>query len=212
VAHSFGKSQSHPRTWQSLDLAVNMASPWPCPCPRVVRFRGPGVAANCPRPGNVPAQSAAFTGPRESRELSRTLDCRRQIGGLVRSAFSPRFAATLVTRGMQVTSSFDPASVRQAVAEFTPRRPQRFQELSPAREVMVELRHNSELSSHSGANVVRLNRKFDFVSPVVASRSSSPCSPSAVHLDPPPGSGSRHLGFRTREIFTQGLNPAKELG
>lgn len=37
-------------------------------------------------------------------------------------------------------SSFDPATVRQAVAEFTPRRPQKFQELSPAREVIVELR------------------------------------------------------------------------
>jgi hypothetical protein len=37
-------------------------------------------------------------------------------------------------------STFDPATVRQAVAEFTPRRPQRFQELSPAREVIVELR------------------------------------------------------------------------
>lgn len=37
-------------------------------------------------------------------------------------------------------SSFDPASVRQAVAEFTPRRPQRFQELVPAKEVIAELR------------------------------------------------------------------------
>ena len=37
-------------------------------------------------------------------------------------------------------SSFDPASVRQAVAEFTPRRPQRFQELAPAKEVIAELR------------------------------------------------------------------------
>ncbi len=37
-------------------------------------------------------------------------------------------------------SSFDPATVRQAVAEFTPRRPQRFQELAPAKEVIVELR------------------------------------------------------------------------
>jgi hypothetical protein len=36
-------------------------------------------------------------------------------------------------------SSFDPATVRQAVAEFTPSRPQKFQELSPAREVIIEL-------------------------------------------------------------------------
>ena len=37
-------------------------------------------------------------------------------------------------------SLFDPASVRQAVADFTPRRPQKFQDLSSAKEVIVELR------------------------------------------------------------------------
>ncbi|MBN9692815.1 MAG: hypothetical protein J0M24_21430 [Verrucomicrobia bacterium] len=37
-------------------------------------------------------------------------------------------------------SSFDPTSVRQAVAAFTPRRPQIFQELSSAKDVMIELR------------------------------------------------------------------------
>jgi hypothetical protein len=39
-------------------------------------------------------------------------------------------------------SSFDPASVRQAVAEFTPLRPQRFQDLYLAKEVIVELLRN----------------------------------------------------------------------
>ena len=37
-------------------------------------------------------------------------------------------------------TTFDPAEVRQAVAEFTPRRPQKFQDLVPAKEVIVELR------------------------------------------------------------------------
>ena len=37
-------------------------------------------------------------------------------------------------------SSFDPATVRQAVAEFTPRRPEKFQDLFPAKEVIAELR------------------------------------------------------------------------
>jgi hypothetical protein len=37
-------------------------------------------------------------------------------------------------------SSFDPATVRKAVEEFTPRRPQKFQDLIPAKEVIVELR------------------------------------------------------------------------
>lgn len=35
---------------------------------------------------------------------------------------------------------FDPATVRQAVDEFTPRRPQKFQDLLPAKEVIAELR------------------------------------------------------------------------
>jgi len=37
-------------------------------------------------------------------------------------------------------ASFDPASVRQAVAEFAPRRPENFQDLIPAKEVIAELR------------------------------------------------------------------------
>jgi len=36
--------------------------------------------------------------------------------------------------------SFDPAEVRKAVAEFTPRRPQKFHDLLPAKEVIAELR------------------------------------------------------------------------
>jgi len=37
-------------------------------------------------------------------------------------------------------SSFDPAAVRKAVEEFTPRRPQKFEDLLPAKEVITELR------------------------------------------------------------------------
>src|SRR5207302_10818321 len=37
-------------------------------------------------------------------------------------------------------SSFDPTVVRKAVAEFTPSRPQKFQDLLPAKDVIVELR------------------------------------------------------------------------
>ena len=37
-------------------------------------------------------------------------------------------------------STFDPTSVRKAVEEFTPRRPQKFQDLLPAKDVIVELR------------------------------------------------------------------------
>lgn len=38
-------------------------------------------------------------------------------------------------------TSFDPAAVRKAVEEFTPRRPQKFQDLLPAKDVITELRH-----------------------------------------------------------------------
>jgi hypothetical protein len=37
-------------------------------------------------------------------------------------------------------NTFDPAEVRKAVAEFTPRRPQKFQDLIPAKPVIVESR------------------------------------------------------------------------
>lgn len=37
-------------------------------------------------------------------------------------------------------SAFDPVTVRKAVEEFTPRRPEKFQDLIPAKEVIVELR------------------------------------------------------------------------
>jgi hypothetical protein len=47
-----------------------------------------------------------------------------------------RFSANHIQR----LSSFDPASVRQAVADFTPRRPQRFQDLYAAKDVIAELR------------------------------------------------------------------------
>jgi hypothetical protein len=40
-------------------------------------------------------------------------------------------------------TTFDPAEVRKAVAEFTPRRPQKFQDIIPAKEVIVELRQKS---------------------------------------------------------------------
>lgn len=37
-------------------------------------------------------------------------------------------------------NTFDPSAVRKAVAEFTPLRPQKFQDLIPAKDVIIELR------------------------------------------------------------------------
>jgi len=38
-------------------------------------------------------------------------------------------------------ATFDPNEIRKAVEEFTPRRPQKFQDLLPAKDVITELRH-----------------------------------------------------------------------
>lgn len=51
----------------------------------------------------------------------------RSISGFLFKSFRPM-------------NTFDPVEVRKAVAEFTPRRPQKFQDLVPAKEVIVELR------------------------------------------------------------------------
>jgi hypothetical protein len=40
----------------------------------------------------------------------------------------------------QFMSTFDPTTVRKAVEEFTPRRPQKFHDLLPAKDVIAELR------------------------------------------------------------------------
>jgi hypothetical protein len=58
---------------------------------------------------------------------SRCPSCRRSIFQFASKPFQPM-------------TSFDPATVRQAVAEFTPLRPQKFQDLLPAKDVIAELR------------------------------------------------------------------------
>ncbi|HPV10626.1 MAG TPA: hypothetical protein PKW83_08110 [Verrucomicrobiota bacterium] len=51
-----------------------------------------------------------------------------------------RSVSRLTSTAFKPMSSFDPAAVRKAVEEFTPRRPQKFQDLLPAKDVIVELR------------------------------------------------------------------------
>jgi hypothetical protein len=45
-----------------------------------------------------------------------------------------------VSKSFRRMPSFDPAAVRKAVDEFTPRRPRKFQDLLPAKDVIMELR------------------------------------------------------------------------
>src|SRR5580704_15708324 len=64
---------------------------------------------------------------------------------IIRTVASPcpscrQSSSRFTSESFQPMSSFDPATVRQAVAEFTPLRPQKFQELIPAKDVIIELR------------------------------------------------------------------------
>lgn len=52
--------------------------------------------------------------------------------------------------------SFDPATVRQAVAEFTPRRPEKFQDLMPAKEVSSSAAKTARLAD-TASNSIKLN-------------------------------------------------------
>ena len=85
---------------------------------------------NCPRPrtGHGRNLSANVDWKRTVRvAASRCPSCRLSISRFTSESFRPM-------------TSFDPAAVRQAVAEFTPLRPQKFQDLIPAKDVIVELR------------------------------------------------------------------------
>jgi len=88
------------------------------------------MSAHCPQHVPEQALSANWSATRHLRDQSADANTSRSVRSRDRNTIPkhPRM------------SSFDPATVRQAVADFTPRRPQKFQELSPAREVIVELR------------------------------------------------------------------------
>ena len=73
--------------------------------------------------------------------MSATVDWQR----IIRTVASPcpscrQSISRFTSESFQPMSSFDPATVRQAVAEFTPLRPQKFQDLIPAKDVIIELR------------------------------------------------------------------------
>jgi hypothetical protein len=93
-------------------------------------MRRSGMSAHCPQNVREQALSANGSATRHLRDLPADTNTYRSVHGV---------GNTTTTEHPRM-SSFDPATVRQAVAEFTPRRPQKFQELSPAREVIVELR------------------------------------------------------------------------
>ena len=146
------------RPWNSRGPALSESSNQPCPRNGSSRARDHGQSASAFRKGSDgsvdrhPArkrlrrgQSTRLVNPRPSRGngLSASTNVHGLLPFRVRepglSATDPSVARFKPNR-IDRMSSFDPASVRQAVAEFTPRRPQRFQELAPAKEVIAELR------------------------------------------------------------------------
>jgi hypothetical protein len=54
--------------------------------------------------------------------------------------FSNQLVSPFTSATFQSMTSFDPSTVRKAVEEFTPRRPQKFQDLLPAKDFITELR------------------------------------------------------------------------
>ena len=82
--------RSHARIRPSLNSATNAASPQPYLYPQSNRIRQPCVAANCPKCGNVRAQSAVCPRPRTSRKLTRSSNHPRLTRGIVETAPRPR--------------------------------------------------------------------------------------------------------------------------
>lgn len=98
-----------------------------------------------PRTQVVRRQSAVsnYPCPRTGcgRSLSANTDWQRSARVVVSPCPSDRRSFSRFTSAsLPPMTSFDPATVRQAVAEFTPLRPQKFQDLLPAKDVIAELR------------------------------------------------------------------------
>ena len=123
-AHSHVREQAAFSATQQTRQSVNRQRPRQ----HIVR-RQPAVSNSpCPRTGR-------------GRNLSATVDWQRIIHVSTSPCPSCRQSVSrFATNPFRPMTSFDPATVRQAVAEFTPLRPQKFQDLLPAKDVIAELR------------------------------------------------------------------------
>lgn len=130
------------------------------PCPRSVHANGrvhdqfmsthrqrpqSSVGRQWQQTRNVRRQSTAVNNPRPRTGHGRNLSASMAWQRIVRVVASPcpfsrRSISRFASKPFPAMTSFDPARVRQAVAEFTPLRPQKFQDLLPAKDVIAELR------------------------------------------------------------------------
>jgi hypothetical protein len=148
--HGIGQSKGliQPRTGRGQELSVSANNSFPRSVHANNHVREQSMSVNRQRPQssvnrqrprtwNIHRQSAVVINPRprtgHARDLSATVDRQRIIR--VVASWCPscrRSISRFTSKLFQPMSSFDPVTVRQAVAEFTPLRPQKFQDLIPA--------------------------------------------------------------------------------
>jgi hypothetical protein len=122
--HNHVHRQSVSTDWQRIQLAMNRQwqQSW------IVRRQS--AVVNFPR-----------TRTGHGHDLSAVAD-RQRIVPVPASPLPQRRrpVSRFISNQFQSMTTFDPAEVRKAVAEFIPRRPQKFHDIIPAKEVIVELR------------------------------------------------------------------------
>ena len=131
------------RRGRGLAVSVNNA------CLRLVRSRsrvhGQSTNGQWPRLWIIHEQAAATITPRPQsgrvQELSGLHGWPLNVRSVV-TYFHPvvRTRSDLIQNHSNLMSSFNPDKIRKAVEEFTPRRPEKFQELFAAKDVVIELR------------------------------------------------------------------------
>jgi hypothetical protein len=116
------RKQARPRTGRVLGNAA--AS--------IVRESAAATDSNCPQPvrSRELSTSANWSRAQSVREHGPATNCPRRC---IAVSILPRSISRFASKQFPPMTSFDPATVRQAVAEFTPLRPQKFQDLLPAR-------------------------------------------------------------------------------
>src|SRR5262249_47743026 len=143
-------------TDRRLDLSTSPNSPHPRPGCANERDSRQSVAVMKTRPRLAPVrqtqraqivhrQASTQNRPRPQPRSRPTLASNPNKQRIARTIalswpYRPRLVSQFTSAAFKPMSSFDPAAVRKAVEEFTPRRPQKFQDLQPAKDVITELR------------------------------------------------------------------------
>ena len=95
---------------------------------QTVRVQSAAADTLCPDHCHGSNLSASFTWPWNVRVAASS------------QPFHRHCVSQFQSESIRRMSTFDPATVRKAIAEFRPRRPQQFQDLFPAKQVITELR------------------------------------------------------------------------